>query len=213
MSKKKSAAPPKDAVSIQRETPDETDAAAVARTILRPSVGAAITTKAFSHVIGADLEIPALVDALSEQCAKASRGDLARAEALLTVQAHTLDAIFNRLAIRAADNIGHYPETVERYLKLALRAQSQCRATLEALAVIKNPPVVFARQANIAHGPQQVNNGNDTSTRAGAREIQSAPSKLLEQTHGQRLDTGATGEAVGSDSAMATVGAIHRPKV
>jgi hypothetical protein len=27
------------------------------------------------------------------------------------------------------------------------------------LATIKNPPVVFARQANIAQGPQQVNNG------------------------------------------------------
>ncbi|MDQ3581321.1 MAG: hypothetical protein M3495_06785 [Pseudomonadota bacterium] len=25
-------------------------------------------------------------------------------------------------------------------------------------ATIKNPPAVFARQANIAHGPQQVNN-------------------------------------------------------
>jgi hypothetical protein len=30
--------------------------------------------------------------------------------------------------------------------------------TLETLATIKNPPVVFARQANIAQGPQQVNN-------------------------------------------------------
>ena len=71
---------------------------AVARTILRPSVGAALATKAYSHVIGADLEIPALVKALSEQCKAASSGDLSRAEALLTVQAHTLDAIFNRLA-------------------------------------------------------------------------------------------------------------------
>jgi hypothetical protein len=37
---------------------------------------------------------------------------------------------------------------------LALKAQSQCRATLETLAAIKNPqPVAFVRQANIAHGP------------------------------------------------------------
>ena len=43
-------------------------------------------------------------------------------------------------------------------MRLALKAQGQCRATLETLATIKNPPVVFARQANIAQGPQQVNN-------------------------------------------------------
>ena len=212
MSRKKAAtaAPTTDAVNVER-SPGESDADAVARTILRPSVGAALATKAYSHVIGADLEIPALVKALSEQCKAASSGDLSRAEALLTVQAHTLDAIFNRLAIRAADNVGHYPETVERYLKLALRAQSQCRATVETLAAIKNPPVVIARQANISNGPQQVNNRFDDATRAGARENISEPNKLLEQTHGDRLDTGATGEAIGSDSTMATVGAIHRP--
>jgi len=50
-----------------------------------------------------------------------------------------------------------------------LKAQSQCRATLEALAAIKNPPIVYARQANIAAGPQQVNNGVPGPVRADAR--------------------------------------------
>lgn len=41
------------------------------------------------------------------------------------------------------------------------KCSTQCRATLETLAEIKNPrPVVFVRQANIANGPQQVNNGS-----------------------------------------------------
>ena len=47
-------------------------------------------------------------------------------------------------------------------MRLSLKAQGQCRATLETLAVIKNPPV-FAHQANIAHGPQQVNNTRPTA--------------------------------------------------
>ena len=51
-----------------------------------------------------------------------------------------------------------YVDHLDRYMRLALKAQGQCRATLETLATIKNPPVVFARQANIAQGPQQVNN-------------------------------------------------------
>ena len=48
--------------------------------------------------------------------------------------------------------------TCERYLRLALKAQPQYRATLETLANIKNPQTVLTQQANIAHGPQQVNN-------------------------------------------------------
>lgn len=76
------------------------------------------------------------------------------------MQATALDAIFTALAHRASVNLGHYPETAERYLRMALKAQSQCRMTLESLATIKNPPVVYARQANINHGgQQQVNNG------------------------------------------------------
>ena len=50
-------------------------------------------------------------------------------------------------------------QAAETYVRLALKAQAQCRATLETLATIKNPPVVYARQANIAAGRQQVNNG------------------------------------------------------
>ena len=40
-------------------------------------------------------------------------------------------------------------------MRMALKAQNQCRMTLETLATIKNPPVVFAKQANTAQGPQQ----------------------------------------------------------
>ena len=55
-------------------------------------------------------------------------------------------------------NTGEYLDATDRYMRLALKAQAQCRATVETLAEIKNPPTLFARQANIAHGPQQVNN-------------------------------------------------------
>jgi DNA-binding transcriptional MerR regulator len=133
---------------------------------------------------------------------------LGRPEAMLAAQAHSLDAIFTSLARRAHLNMGEYVNAADRYMRLALKAQSQCRATIETLAAIKNPPMVIARQANIAHGPQQVNNGEPTRT----REIQSEPSKLLEQTHGERLDTRTTGQASGADSAMATMGAQHRAK-
>ena len=87
-------------------------------------------------------------------------GDLAGAERMLAAQApRTLDAIFNEMARRAALNMGQHIEAMDVYMRLALKAQSQARATLETLATIKNPPVVIARQANVTTGPQQVNNG------------------------------------------------------
>ena len=69
-----------------------------------------------------------------------------------------------------------------------IKAQSQCRATLETLAAVKNPqPVAFVQQANIAHGPQQVNNGAAEASRAG--KIENQPNKVLKHRHGERLDS------------------------
>jgi hypothetical protein len=62
-------------------------------------------------------------------------------------------------------------------MQMVLKAQSQCRATLKTLATIKNPPVVFARQANIAQGPQQVNNEMMRAAEPRARE--DAPKKTI----------------------------------
>ena len=76
---------------------------------------------------------------------------------MLVAQAHTLDALFNSLTRRAINS--GYMNNLDRYLKLALRAQSQCRSTWEILMRLKNPPIAgYVGQANIAHGPQLVNN-------------------------------------------------------
>jgi hypothetical protein len=191
--------------------PDETPADGLAHTALRPTVQAAITLMEYNKSFG-ELSINTLVDDLGKQCRSASSGDLSRAEALLTVQAHTLDAIFNNLARRAAMNMGEYINAAETYMRLALKAQSQCCRTLETLAAIKHPPasVAFVRQANIAHGPQQVNNGAHSSANEPSRawESQKPPNKLLEQADGERLDVGAPATASGADKELATVGTI-----
>ncbi|MFO1266895.1 MAG: hypothetical protein U1F67_09045 [Rubrivivax sp.] len=112
-----------------------------------------------AYVGGKDENFRALMDRLAEDVKDVWAGDMRQAEAMLYGQAHALQTIFVSLARRAALNIGEHMGATETYLRLALKAQGQCRATLETLAAIKNPPVLFARQANIAHGPQQVNNG------------------------------------------------------
>lgn len=192
--------------------PEEREKAdAMAKLALRPSVNAAIVIEEYGKPFG-DLDLAALVDSLGDAVQDVWDGDLKRCEAMLIGQAHSLQAIFANFARRAAK--AEYMDNMERYLRLALKAQSQCRTTLETLAAIKNPPVVFARQANIAHGPQQVNNGvvpagGATIAHAGSDETERT--KLLEVEHGQRLDTRAASTAGNTDPAMATLGEIDRP--
>ena len=100
-------------------------------------------------------------------------------------------------------------------VRKASKAKAQCRATIETLAEIKNPrTVAFVKQANIAHGPQQVNNDAQTVGDSHARtenpEIQS--NKLLEANSGERLDFGTAGTTSGAYSQLETVGALYRPK-
>jgi hypothetical protein len=189
---------------------DEEQAIALALMALRPTVQAAVAIADYDKAYG-NLDLMALIDVLGEQTSAVAKGDLKRGEAMLTAQAHTLDAIFNNLARRAIN--AEYMDNLDRYLKLALRAQSQCRATWEALATIKNPPVMgYVRQANIAQGPQQVNNAspapNNAAPRAG--ENPNLQNKLLEEKDGERLDSGTAGTPSRADPAMATLGEGHR---
>ncbi len=167
-----------------------------------------------------ELSLTDMVDSLREQGEAVNRGDLRAAEGMLNAQAVALNAIFGELARRAAANMGTHMGATESYLRLALKAQSQSRATLETLAAIKNPPVVFARQANIAHGPQQVNNGPaplkaDEYAQASAHpgEIEPAPTELLEdRTHGStQMDTRAAPAASRAHPQLVPVGSLDRP--
>lgn len=190
--------------------PNEERTKTIARTALRPSVRAAVSTQAVSKQFG-ELDLSALVDELAAQNSAVSRGNMARPEAMLMSQAHTLEILFHELTRRATLNMGEYLNAAETYMRLALKAQSQCRATLETLAAIKNPaPVTFVRQANVANGPQQVNNAASPAEASRARETENSPSKLLEQQHGERLDPRAPPTSNSADSSLETVGAIHR---
>ena len=84
-----------------------------------------------------DIDTPTLLATLLDQAATVQRGDLASAEAMLINQASALQALFVRLAERAMEQ-SHMPN-LEGFMRLALRAQSQCRATLETLSADQEP--------------------------------------------------------------------------
>lgn len=172
---------------------------------LDPLFGSAVIASSFGKPFSGETDFTALYEALHDR-AKAIRGNkLGSAEDMLTAQAAALNAMFLELARRSGANMGEYIQAAETYMRLALKAQAQCRATLDTLATIKNPPVLYARQANIANGPQQVNNG--TAARR-ANDPASSPNELLETEHGKRLDPGTAGAAIGSDPPLEAVGAI-----
>jgi hypothetical protein len=189
---------------------DKNEAHEIAEAAIRPSINAAATMRHFKgQVLPGTIPITDLVEALTRQSESVNKGDLHRCEAMLTSQAQTLEAIFTDLAIRAARNFGEYNHTAEMYMRLALKAQSQCRATIEAIAEMKNPkPIAFVKQANIAHGPQQVNNTENQSFRAGTRvrENEIPQNKLLEAENGAQMDTGTQSEAINAHSRVEAVG-------
>jgi hypothetical protein len=180
----------------------------LANVLLNPAVHSASTCVTFGSGAFGRAEITETLDRVLETIAEVRTGDLSGPEATLVSQAHSLNAIFSEFARRSALNMGEYIEASENYMKLALKAQAQCRATIETLAAIKNPPVVFAKQANIANGPQQVNNGPAPVPRADERNI--SPNRLLEQVHEQRMDSGTPPAAVRGDPALVAVETRHR---
>ena len=122
----------------------------------------AVTVARYSQPDMGVVSMTELLKSLTSSCESVNRNDLSQAEQVLQAQALTLNVMFGELARRAALNMGEHLGAFEAYMRLALKAQGQSRATFETLAAIKNPPVVFARQANISNGPQQVNNGSAT---------------------------------------------------
>jgi hypothetical protein len=192
--KKKQASKPRNSLIVERSSDDSEDAI-TAKMIIRPDIQAALTVQTWHS----QADTTALAVALSAQIDELNKGNMSRPEAMLLMQAHTLDGIFNSLARKAY--IQDHMKNYDAFLRLALKAQSQCRSTLEALAAIKNPPVIYAKQANISNGHQQINNGTPApATHAGENQIKQ--NELLEHTHGERLDIRTKSEAIGINTEL-----------
>jgi len=138
---------------------------------------------------------------LRSQITAVNGGDLSHAEGMLITQAISLQSLFVNLTEKSMEQ--DQMSNIEGLMKLALRSQNQCRATLETLAAIKNPTTVFTKQANFSQGHQQINNG---TTARVEKDIQ--PNELLsERQNYAAMDSGRESAAIGINTAMATVAA------
>ena len=149
-------------------SPGESPEESVAKMMVECVAMNAVTAVAFSKTLG-ELDLTEVMLALTLEARRVRSGDLGRLEEMLAAQAVVLNAMFTKLAYQTSQMT--IVDQIDRFTRLGLKAQGQCRATVETLALMKNPPsgAVFARQANIANGPQQVNNGPQARIPASSR--------------------------------------------
>ena len=205
--KKKLAAQPKDKGALHVAcSPTDVQEEVMSKLLINPVTQAAFTLRDWdSHH-----SLNGLHKALGEQINDVAGGSMARPEAMLLCQAHTLDVLFNNLAYKAHNQT--YIPNYETFLRLALKAQAQCRSTLETLAAIKNPPIIFAKQANISQGHQQINN-NVPVQASHAKEKKILQNELLTELPNETLDTGRTVTASPVNSELEALGEEHRAKI
>ena len=100
-------------------------------------------------------------------------------------------------------------------MNLALKAQAQSRATIQALIELKYPKQdTFVKQANIANGHQQINNNQNSRdintpvhphAPGHAKAIENQPNELLSEMNNATLDTSGTTTTSRANKAMAAV--------
>jgi hypothetical protein len=195
----------KESTILIKQRPEESGAATVAREAQDPALRAAMV--GFIHdpmKAAGPLDVNEYRKQIGAQAELVKSGDLSRPEEILSAQVGTLDMLFNILADKALRNItGGYREAGDAYLRMAMKAQAQCRTAIEAIGELKYPKSpTFIRQQNIA-AQQQVNNYP-----AGEKIVEKEANELMEMTNGERMDGGAAGKAIGHDPQLAAMGTI-----
>ena len=155
--------------------------------------------ESFNVSLGEDFDFQSNMRVLGKTIREIQSGDLSKIEEMYISQAVALEAMFASLARRAKvqDKLLQY----DTHMRLALKAQNQSRATLQALVQLKQPSnTQFIKQANIAQGHQQVNN---------LAEKNIAPQNKLLKDRYAHLDTRTTPTPKGIDTALEALGKVN----
>lgn len=156
--------------------------------------------ESFDIGLGDDFSFQSTMQVLDRTIQQIQLGDLSKIEEMYISQAVALEAMFTSLARRAKaqEKLLQY----ETHMRFALKAQNQCRATLQALVQLKQPSnTTFVKQANIAQGHQQVNN---------LAEKNITPQNELLKDSNAQLDTGTTTTPKGIDTTLEALDKINR---
>jgi hypothetical protein len=137
----------------------ETVGHALARAALDPVVRHGALAGTFAAQVFDEDHRTTVADSTSvmgDEVEKAAMGDLTLASRVLAAQAISLDAMFTEMVRRSGNSMGVNPEGMQRYMRLALKAQSACRTTLEALAKLHLPREQTIKHVYVGEGGQAV---------------------------------------------------------
>ena len=182
-----------------------------AKVSLSPATMSAVLSDAFTNQLFPDSSIADVANALRDKITNIQDGDMKSIEAMLIGQAQALQTMFVSLGRQAASKTQLAQYTA--FMNLALKAQAQSRATIQALTELKYPKqATFVKQANIANGHQQINNNKNSSdintpvhTPAHVKAIDNQPNELLSEINHATLDSSRTAAPSQINKAMATV--------
>jgi hypothetical protein len=205
----------------------------LAEQAIDPDVTSAAVVAAFWECLDGGIDPQLGYEAMRAHVSQARKNVQASAEATLLGQAAALNAIFADMARRAQAHLGQRGRAAERYLRLAMRAQNQCRATLNALTTLASRPSEVAeqhapirrieRRIYVEHRPDKIPvlaeqapcpatdaaNG-DAGTETGAEGAMDG-NRWEDMAYGAGLDGGAAGRLFADDARPQAVGALDRP--
>jgi hypothetical protein len=145
----------KDSLNVKAE-PGKDDPRLLADIALSAAASGMATTRMFTRGSFGELETNELFEAHIDRCKAAKDGDLKHQKAMLAAQADALNSIFTEMARRAAVNMGEYLGATETYMRLGLKAQAQCRATIEALDSLTSGRVQTVKHVHVNEGGQAI---------------------------------------------------------
>lgn len=182
--------------SLQIPTkPDQPEGHALAEVGLSPVANGMATARLFAKGTFGDLSVTGLYETLADRVAAAKNGDLSGQRAMLASQAFALNSIFTEMARRSALNMGEYLDASERYLRLALKAQANSRATIEALERLTGGREQTVRHVHVDNRGGQAVIADTVQT--GGKEI----AQINEQPHALESMGDAPGQSLRSANA------------
>jgi hypothetical protein len=181
----------------------------LAEVALLPEHSAVNAIKAFAFDPNSSLGIDSvdLIKELIEQSKAIEEGDLTKIERYLYSQAIALDSLFKKMIAQISGT--NYINQLQIYTSLALKAQNQCRSTLETLARIKTPnQTTFIKQQNNAVA-QQV---NPSPLPEKPKNFENPANELLNERIYETLDDRRPHQAIEVNPQMETMATFDRSK-
>lgn len=152
---KAAAKPSEDKLSVSFE-PGKSDERCRSDIALDPAAHGMAATRFFNKGSFGDLDTTSLFESHRDKAFTASAGDLSHQKMMLAAQADALNSMFTELSRRAALNMGEYLGATETYMRLGLKAQAQCRATIEALDSLTSGRVQTVKHVHVNDGAQAI---------------------------------------------------------